>query len=107
MTLRHPFAQGGCMLKRQSVWTRIILGCLSVILLASPVPAQSFYGALISVVKDSQGLVIPGANIVLLNTATNERRGAGSAEEGTHRFVNPRPRPHKPEVERAGVPRSL
>ena len=31
---------------------------------------QSFYGSLVSVVKDDQGSVIPGATIVLVNTGT-------------------------------------
>ena len=93
------------MAKRKSVWTHIILGCVSVILLASPVRAQSFYGALISVVKDSQGLVIPGASIVLVNAATNERRDAVSGEDGTYRFLNLVPGTYKLEVELAGFHR--
>ena len=36
--------------------------------------SQSFYGSLVSVVKDAQGGVIPGATVILVNTATNERR---------------------------------
>ncbi len=93
------------MLKRQSVWTRIILGCVSVILVASPMLAQSFYGSLVSVVKDDQGGVIPGATIVLVNTGTNERRDGVSAADGTLRFVNLVPGTYRLEVELSGFQR--
>ena len=49
---------------------------------------QSFYGSLISVAQDAQGGVIPGATVMLTNTATNERRESVSSEDGTARFLN-------------------
>src|SRR5688500_15050571 len=80
---------GGSMLNRQSLWTRAALFALSLTLpFASPAMSQSFYGALVAVVQDAQGGVIPGATVVLTNTATTERRESVSSEDGTARFVN-------------------
>ena len=41
--------------------------CALVIFVASPAASQSFYGSLVSVVRDDQGEVIPAATIVLAN----------------------------------------
>ena len=55
--------------------------------------------------KDAQGGVIPGATVVLVNTATNERREGVSAEDGTARFVNLVPGTYRLEVELTGFQR--
>ena len=47
------------MLHHQSLWTRAALFCLALIMLAAPATSQSFYGSLVSVVKDAQGGLIP------------------------------------------------
>src|SRR6185503_10111433 len=75
--------------------------------LVVPVSAvsQSFYGSLVAVVEDPQGGVMPGATIVLVNTATNERRDGVSAEDGTYRFVNLVPGTYRLEVELTGFQR--
>ena len=67
-----------------------------------PRHSQSFYGSLVSVVRDAQGGVIPGATIVLTNTATSERREGVSAENGEYRFVNLVPGTYRLEVELQG-----
>ena len=43
---------------------------------------------LVSVVKDDQENVIPGATITLVNTGTGERREGVSADDGVYRFLN-------------------
>ena len=57
------------MLNRFSVW---ISSCVAIswvdVCAAAPGVGQSFYGSLVSVVKDAQGGVIPGATVVLVNT---------------------------------------
>ena len=59
------------MLNRHSVWSKTaLLSFLCFTLLAVPAMSQSFYGSLISVTQDAQGGVIPGATVVLTNTAT-------------------------------------
>ena len=75
--------------------------------LAIPLSAmsQSFYGSLVAVVEDPQGGVMPGASIVLVNTATSERREGVSAEDGTYRFVNLVPGTYRLEVELTGFQR--
>src|SRR5262245_15718477 len=67
--------------------------------------SQSFYGSLVAVVEDPQGGVMPGATIVLVNTATNDRREGVSAEDGTYRFVNLVPGTYRLEVELTGFQR--
>ena len=59
----------------------------------------------VAVVEDAQGGVMPGATIVLVNTATNERREGVSGEDGTYRFVNLVPGTYRLEVELTGFQR--
>src|SRR5688572_7789899 len=93
------------MLNCKSPWTRAALFSLSLLLVALPVMAQSFYGSLVAVVQDAQGGVIPGATVVLINTATTERRESVSSEDGTARFVNLVPGSYRLEVELSGFQR--
>ena len=74
------------MLIRHSVWTKTALLSIFLTLLAVPAMSQSFYGSLISVVQDDQGGVIPGATVVLTNTATSERREGVSGSDGEYPF---------------------
>ncbi|MGD9904195.1 MAG: TonB-dependent receptor, partial [Vicinamibacterales bacterium] len=69
--------------------------------------AQSFYGALLAVVRDDQGGVLPGATVVLVSESTGERREAVSAEDGTARFVNLVPGRYRLEAELSGFQRWL
>ncbi len=93
------------MLKHHSVWTRTALFAVFLTLMAVPAMSQSFYGSLLSVVSDAQGGVIPGATVILINTATNERREGVSAEDGSARFLNLVPSTYRLEVELAGFQR--
>jgi Carboxypeptidase regulatory-like domain len=79
--------------------------CLAASLLAVPAMSQSFYGSLIATVKDAQGAIIPGANVVLVNTATNDRREGVSGADGTYQFVNLVPGAYRLEVELTGFQR--
>ena len=76
-----------------------------VVLISAPAATQSFYGSLITVTQDTQGAVIPGATVVLTNTATNERREGVTAEDGTYRFVNLVPGTYRLEIELSGFQR--
>src|SRR6478735_5980757 len=93
------------MFTRHSEWTRAAVLVAWVILLAVPALAQSFYGSLVSVVKDDQNNIIPGATITLVNTSTNERREGVSADDGTFRFLNLVPGTYRLEVELTGFQR--
>jgi hypothetical protein len=93
------------MLNRNST---ALLGALlgaSLMFVASPATSQSFYGSLVSVVRDAQGKVIPASRIVLTNTATSERREGVSAKTGEYRFVNLVPGTYRLEVELSGFQR--
>ena len=92
------------MLKRSSVSTWLAL-LAAVLLWAAPVMAQSFYGALLAVVKDDQGGVLPGVTVVIVNQATGERREAVSTEDGSARFTNLVPGPYRVEAELTGFQR--
>src|SRR5918994_997012 len=76
-----------------------------VVLISAPAATQSFYGSLIRVIQDGQGGVIPGATVVLTNTATNERREGVTGEDGAYRFVNLVPGTYRLEVELPGFQR--
>ena len=93
------------MFNRRSRWTRAgwLFACL--LLLSAPALAQSFYGSLVTVVKDDQNNVIPGAAITLVNTGTGERREGVSADDGVHRFLNLVPGSYRLEVELTGFQR--
>ena len=93
------------MFTRHSGWTRAALLFAWLILLGVPALGQSFYGSLVSVVKDDQNNVIPGATIILVNTSTNERREGVSADDGAYRFLNLVPGTYRLEVELTGFQR--
>ena len=92
------------MVNRFFVSTRVVLSA-SLLLWATPAMSQSFYGSLLSVIKDAQGGILPGATVVLTNLATNERRDGVSAEDGSFRFVNLVPGTYRLEVELPGFQR--
>jgi hypothetical protein len=93
------------MINSSFVSTRAALLFFSLLLWVAPAAGQSFYGSLISVVQDAQGGLIPGATVVLTNTATNDRREGVSGEDGTYRFVNLVPGTYRLEVELTGFQR--
>ena len=88
-----------------TAWRLTALVPVIVVVISAPAAAQSFYGSLISVTQDAQGGVIPGATVVLTNTATNERREGVTGEDGTYRFVNLVPGTYRLEVELPGFQR--
>jgi hypothetical protein len=71
-----------------TAWRLTTLVPVIVVLISAPAATQSFYGSLISVTQDAQGGLIPGATVVLTNTATNDRREGVTGADGTYRFVN-------------------
>ena len=88
-----------------TAWRLTALVPVIVVVISAPAAAQSFYGSLISVTQDAQGLAIPGATVVLTNTATNDRREGVTGADGTYRFVNLVPGTYRLDVELAGFQR--
>ena len=56
--------------------------------LVLPASAQDLYGSVVGVVKDSQGGVLPGAAVVLINRNTGLKREATTNTEGGYTFAN-------------------
>jgi hypothetical protein len=88
-----------------TAWRLTALVPVIVVLISAPAATQSFYGSLISVTQDAQGGVIPGATVVLTNTATNDRREGVTGADGAYRFVNLVPGTYRLEVELSGFQR--
>jgi hypothetical protein len=84
-------------------WAALLL--VPLMLMAVPAMGQSFYGSLVSVVRDGSGDVVPGATVTLVNTGTNERRQGVSGSDGTSQFVNLVPGTYRLEVELTGFQR--
>jgi Carboxypeptidase regulatory-like domain len=89
----------------KTVPTRAAVALFLALLVAGPAASQSFYGSLLTVVKDAQGGVLPGATVVIIKTGTNERREGVSDSEGTYRFVNLVPGVYRFEAELQGFQR--
>src|SRR5687768_11504980 len=99
------FTPGGVMSGRYRGPVLLVLLCVGLMLGPRLAAGQSFYGSLLSVVRDAQSGVIPGATITLTNIATNERREGVSTEDGTYRFLNLVPGRYRLEVQMSGFQR--
>jgi hypothetical protein len=86
-------------------WRTAALLLVPLLFAAAPALSQSFYGSLVSVVRDSSGDVVPGASLTLVNTGTNETRTGVSGGDGTYQFVNLVPGTYRLEVELPGFQR--
>src|SRR5262245_43450678 len=61
-----------------------LLGFLSAAMLG----AQLLYGGLVGTITDSQGAMVPGAKVVIVNTDTNLTRETTTDSQGGFTFVN-------------------
>ena len=61
---------------------------LAVSAMAVPLAAQILYGSIVGVVKDSQGSVIPGATVTIVNKETNLTRETTSDAQGNYSVGN-------------------
>ncbi|MGH7247462.1 MAG: carboxypeptidase-like regulatory domain-containing protein, partial [Pseudomonadota bacterium] len=61
-----------------------LAGLALALLLAAPLAAQSYRGAIRGVVEDPSGAVVPGGAVTAKNAATGERRGAMTGEDGAY-----------------------
>jgi hypothetical protein len=76
---------------RSRVWRRVFsLGCLFAVMSACAVAvyAQTYQGGLRGAVRDANGAVIPGVEIVLTNVETNATRTTVSNNQGEYVFAN-------------------
>jgi hypothetical protein len=78
---------------------------LAILVSASPVGAQATTGSIEGVVKDNQGLPVPGAAVTARNVDTNTSRSQVSSTDGTYRFLNMPVGNYEMTVELAGFAR--
>ncbi len=64
--------------------------------------AQSTFGTVDGTVTDSSGAAIPGAQVTLTNTGTQEKRTQPTGDAGLYQFVNVVPGQYKLEIEKTG-----
>jgi hypothetical protein len=74
---------------------RSLLALLLVLVLVSPVLAQTPTATLVGNIKDASGGVVPGATITVRNTATNIGRTAQSDESGAYTVLSLAPGPYE------------
>ena len=68
----------------------LFTACLALVLsiTAAPLAAQILYGSIVGVVKDTQGAVMPGATITIVNRDTNLTRETTTDAQGNYSIVN-------------------
>ena len=67
---------------------RFVLACCLAVLAASPLMAQSTFGAILGTVRDSSGAVIVGAQVTLVNAGTTAKRTVATDASGNFAFKN-------------------
>ena len=82
------------------------LTAVGIILGATPSSAQVLYGSIVGNVKDSQGAVIPGATVTIVNKETNLTRDTTTDAEGSYSLVNVLAGPYDVKISLHRVPRS-
>jgi Carboxypeptidase regulatory-like domain len=76
--------------------------CLAIMLMASPVAAQSTFGSVSGTVADSSGSAIPDAQVVLTSLATGATQTVTTGSDGLYSFVNLNPGDYRLEVQKDG-----
>src|SRR5919199_3733038 len=80
----------------------LALAFLGVLLCSALALGQGTSGTLSGTVTDSQGAVVPGAGVTVMNTETGQQRQAQSNEAGNYRVVGLPPGSYEVRVERQG-----
>ena len=87
--------------KSRLILSGLILG-LFVCLCQVSLQAQNSTGSVVGLVTDATGAAIPGAHIMLSNTATGEVQTAKASETGNYTFLNLKPGPYQLKVDFKG-----
>ncbi len=75
--------------KRQwAIYLVVLCAALAIQSFSGMLQAQTFYGTIVGTVTDPSGAVVPGADVSVTNTGTNETQVAKSDAQGDFRFVN-------------------
>jgi hypothetical protein len=67
-------------------WSALVL--LVLVMSTSSEAAQATTGSIEGVVTDNQGLVVPGATVMVRNVETNVSRSLATGVDGSYRFLN-------------------
>jgi hypothetical protein len=93
--------------KASSVLLVAVLTLVSIGLTAPPVIGQILYGSIVGIVKDSQGAVIPGATVTIVNKETNLTRETTTNTEGAYTLTNVLPGQYDVKVSLSGFRESV
>ena len=88
----------------RSIGPLMAIGLLAVGITLSPseVQAQILYGSIVGNVRDSQGAVVPGATVTIVNKQTNLTRDTTTDAEGSYSLVNVLPGPYDVKISLTG-----
>ena len=87
-------------------WWRLVVCSGSILAFASVAGAQSMNGAIIGVVQDSSGAVVPDVAITLRNVATDQTVGTTvSGPDGQYAFRNLQPAKYEVQATKDGFSR--
>src|SRR6266496_1396851 len=84
------------------IWSRLLFGLITSILLSSPVVAQTVTGTISGSVTDPNGAVVAGANVTLINDQTNDKRDQATNESGRFNFASLQPGGYTLRIEHQG-----
>jgi Carboxypeptidase regulatory-like domain len=84
------------------VWALVLWAGWLISLSVTIAPAQSTYGTVDGAVRDASGAAVPGAQVTLTNTGTQETRTQTSGNEGLYQFVNVIPGQYRIDIEKSG-----
>jgi hypothetical protein len=76
---------------RRSVWLCALLALLSAHVSTAPALGQSTFGAILGIVKDPSGNVVPAAQVSLVNKGTSATRTLTTDDAGSYSFQNVEP----------------
>jgi hypothetical protein len=73
---------------RRRVALRLLLACCMLALAVGRLAAQSTFGAILGTVRDLSGALLPGAQVILVNTGTAATRTMATDASGNYAFKN-------------------
>src|SRR5437867_1435026 len=83
----------------------LLVGFLFCSFLLTPVFGQEVTGAIVGVIRDSSGSVVPGASLVLVSQETDAQRTATTDDSGSYQFLLLRAGRYRLTVEAPGFQR--
>jgi hypothetical protein len=82
--------------------SRLVSLLLLLLLAAMPLHSQSVTGDVVGTVTDSAGLVVPGAQVAIINTGTQDTRSEATGSAGEYAFNSLQPGSYTLRVEASG-----